>query len=74
MQKIAKPKLDEVFDCPFCNHNKTVEVEFRRKEGIANISCRICGASWRTEITSLSEPIDLYADWIDECERQNAED
>ena len=25
--KKLQPKLDRVFDCPFCNHSKTVEVE-----------------------------------------------
>ena len=74
MQKGPKPKLDKVFDCPFCNFTKTVEVDFKRREGIANISCRVCAAAWRTGIGSLSEPIDVYSDWIDECERNNPQD
>ena len=71
---VQKPKLDKVFDCPFCNHTKTVEVKFTWKEKIGSISCRVCAASWQTTITHLSEPIDLYADWIDACEQQKLKD
>ncbi|CDY49958.1 BnaC08g10390D [Brassica napus] len=38
--------------------------------GIA--TCRICEESFSTTITALSEAIDIYSEWIDECERVNA--
>jgi transcription elongation factor Elf1 len=68
--KPAAPKLDEIFDCPFCNHNQTVEVKFSR--GNATISCRICTASFEMVTSNLTKPIDVYSEWIDECERQNS--
>mmetsp|Transcript_18697 Transcript_18697/g.33834 ORF Transcript_18697/g.33834 Transcript_18697/m.33834 type:complete len:80 (+) Transcript_18697:1460-1699(+) len=68
--KAPKPKLDRVFDCPFCFHNKTVEV--LTKQGKASLSCRVCAANYETKLTPLTEPIDVYSEWIDECERQNA--
>ncbi|CAF2079369.1 unnamed protein product [Brassica oleracea] len=36
--------------------------------GIA--TCRICEESFSTTITALSEAIDIYSEWIDECECQ----
>ena len=70
MAKPPPPKLDAIFDCPFCNHNKTVEVRFSK--GKASISCRICCANYEMLINNLTEPIDVYAEWIDECEKQNS--
>ncbi|KAK6157364.1 hypothetical protein DH2020_011612 [Rehmannia glutinosa] len=52
-------KLDTVFSCPFCNHGTSVE-------------CRmICQESFSTNVTALTEAIDIYSEWIDECERVN---
>ncbi|CAG9334876.1 unnamed protein product [Blepharisma stoltei] len=69
--KAPRPKLDRIFDCPFCNHSKTVEVLFQKTLGKASISCRVCAATWDTKVTALSEAIDVYSDWIDECARRN---
>lgn len=63
------PKLDKIFDCPFCDHGKSVEVIFSR--GKASISCRVCTATYETIVGNLTEPIDVYSEWIDEAERQN---
>jgi transcription elongation factor Elf1 len=38
------------------------------------ISCRECDAKWQTLIDSLSDPIDVYAAWIDETQKLNEED
>lgn len=37
----------------------------------AMITCRVCMEDYQTSINFLSEPIDVYNDWIDECEREN---
>lgn len=34
--------------------------------------CNLCNAKFASRITSLTEPIDLYHDWIDACEAANA--
>lgn len=60
-----------VFDCPFCNNKKTVEVKFLKKELKSTIECRLCKSNWSTKYSSLLEPIDVYSEWIDECERVN---
>jgi transcription elongation factor Elf1 len=72
VQKAPKPKLEKVFDCPFCNHNKTVEICFKKADQKASISCRVCTVSWETKMTPLMEAIDVYSDWIDACEHVNS--
>ncbi|CAN8245944.1 unnamed protein product [Cochlearia groenlandica] len=68
-------KLDTVFSCPFCNHGSSVECIIDMKNLLGKAECRICGESFSTTITALTEAIDIYSEWIDECERVNtAED
>ena len=70
-RSVAKVKVDTVFDCPFCNDIKTVEVIMDNNNAVADIKCRICLAKFQTEIHHLTEPIDVYWEWIDECEKVN---
>ncbi|KAL1290218.1 hypothetical protein HN51_058643 [Arachis hypogaea] len=64
-------KLDTVFSCPFYNHGSSVECRTDMKNLIGEASCRICQESFSTTVTALSEPIDIYSEWIDECEWVN---
>lgn len=64
--------LDTMFNCPFCNHEKSCEVKMDRAKNISTIACRICNEEFTTTINYLSEPIDVYSDWIDACEQANA--
>lgn len=43
-----------------------------RQRFTAKIQCRICLEDYSTPINYLSEPIDVYSLWIDECEEANA--
>eukprot|EP00730_Choanoeca_flexa_P012655 TRINITY_DN4486_c0_g1_i2.p1 TRINITY_DN4486_c0_g1~~TRINITY_DN4486_c0_g1_i2.p1 ORF type:complete len:141 (+),score=24.12 TRINITY_DN4486_c0_g1_i2:54-476(+) len=72
--KKSAGKLDTIFPCPFCNHEDSCEVIMRLKQKVGVVTCKICGESFQTPIHHLSEPIDVYTDWIDECEAANAED
>ncbi|XP_038986528.1 uncharacterized protein LOC120112019 [Phoenix dactylifera] len=47
------------------------EVRCDMKNLIGEASCRICQESFSTTITALTEPIDIYSEWMDECERVN---
>ncbi|XP_025684169.1 transcription elongation factor 1 homolog isoform X2 [Arachis hypogaea] len=74
--KKKREKLETVFSCPFCNHENSVECHIcdgfsDMKNMIGELACRICQESFSTAITALSEPIDIYSEWIDECERVN---
>lgn len=37
----------------------------------ARITCRVCLEDFQTTINFLSEPVDVYNDWIDACESAN---
>lgn len=67
-QKKIKVKLDITFRCLFCNHEKSVICTLDKKNGVGDLHCKICGQSFQTSINSLSQPIDIYSDWIDACE------
>ncbi|KAF3986519.1 hypothetical protein FT663_03782 [Candidozyma haemuli var. vulneris] len=67
-QKKIKVKLDTTFRCLFCNHEKSVICTLDKKNGVGDLACKICGQSFQTAINSLSQPVDIYSDWIDACE------
>ncbi len=39
---------------------------------VANLSCKACGVAFQARIHALSEPIDVYHEWVDACEEANA--
>ncbi|QPG75111.1 AAA ATPase Elf1 [Brettanomyces nanus] len=67
MKKI-KQKLDTQFTCLFCNHEKSVTCTMDKKSNVATLLCKVCGQSFQSPINSLSEPVDIYSDWVDACE------
>lgn len=52
----------------FCNHEKSVICTIDKKNLLGELHCKICGQSFQTAIHSLSQPVDIYSDWIDACE------
>mmetsp|Transcript_23574 Transcript_23574/g.67530 ORF Transcript_23574/g.67530 Transcript_23574/m.67530 type:complete len:98 (-) Transcript_23574:94-387(-) len=66
-----KPKLDTMFDCLFCQTGKAVEVKMVRLEQIGFLKCRVCGVTFQSRISYLSEAVDVYSDWVDETEEAN---
>mmetsp|Transcript_15123 Transcript_15123/g.17125 ORF Transcript_15123/g.17125 Transcript_15123/m.17125 type:complete len:96 (+) Transcript_15123:279-566(+) len=63
-----KATVAKIFKCPFCTHDDAVECKMNRSRGLGSLTCRICGAKYQTTITYLSEPIDVFCEWIDECD------
>lgn len=43
------------------------------KSRIGFLSCKTCGQTFSATTHSLSQPIDVYTDWIDACEEANQE-
>jgi transcription elongation factor Elf1 len=70
--KKQKPKLDVAFNCPFCNSSKSVSCLFDWDREIGTVQCQVCQVNFSTQINHLTEPIDVYSDWIDACEAENA--
>ena len=50
-------------------HNRCHCRDFGSK--IGQVSCSKCNAKFECSITDLTEPIDMYSDWIDACENVN---
>jgi transcription elongation factor Elf1 len=61
-----------VFKCPFCAHESSCEVRLDREAETGTISCRVCGESFQTRVSYLSDPVDVFAAWVDELEAQKA--
>ncbi|KAJ7097906.1 transcription elongation factor Elf1 like-domain-containing protein [Mycena belliarum] len=57
--------LDTAFTCLFCHHDKSVTVRLDRKEGIAQLVCRVCDQRYQSKVNHLTEPVDIYSEWID---------
>ncbi|KAG7193285.1 AAA ATPase Elf1 [Scheffersomyces spartinae] len=66
--KKVKQTLDTTFNCLFCNHEKSIICTLDKKNSLGLLHCKICGQSFQTAINSLSQPVDIYSDWIDACE------
>ncbi|KAJ2553833.1 hypothetical protein EV175_002798 [Coemansia sp. RSA 1933] len=66
--KKERPKLETVFPCLFCNHEKTIQVAMDKEHKVGNLKCKVCGAAYQAAINHLSEPVDVYGEWIDACE------
>jgi len=72
--KKVNPKVETSFTCPFCNHHKSVSARLDHVAEKGMVECNVCAQKYTCNITHLSEPIDVYSDWIDACERINAKD
>merc|ERR1712039_766778 len=66
-----KPKLDTMFDCLFCQTGKAVEVKMVRLEQVGFLKCRVCGVTFQSRVSYLSEAVDVYSDWVEEAEEAN---
>ena len=67
-KKVA-PKVDTTFTCPYWNHEKSVIAKMDHLTEKGLVECTVCGQKYTCNITPLSEPIDVYSDWIDACDR-----
>ncbi len=70
--KVKIPTLSTVFDCPYCNNKKSIHVKITKKELVAELKCINCSTEWKCKTNPLTEPIDVYSMWIDECEKINS--
>jgi transcription elongation factor Elf1 len=41
---------DSTFTCLFCHHDNSVTVKLDRKEGVAQLICKICGQSFQSKV------------------------
>ena len=69
--KKAMAKLPSVFDCPFCNHQTTIQVKINYGTQVGKLECRVCGVNAEVRTTHLSKEIDVYCEWMDTCVELN---
>lgn len=60
--------LAKRFKCPFCANENAVECKMDNRAGVGSLQCRLCGASYQMPIHHLHEPIDVFSEWLDDCE------
>ncbi|MFG1588214.1 transcription elongation factor 1 family protein [Staphylococcus aureus] len=70
MPKRKMEKLETLFMYPFYSH-LGCEAKLDKKKKLGYIQCSVCSEDFQSRIHSLSEPIDVYNDWIDACEEAN---
>ena len=70
--KAAAPKCDTVFDCPYCSHRQTIEVQILKKDGLGKLFCRICGYRYQKRLGPLDKQVDIYCAMIDDAEAINS--
>ena len=63
--KKPKLKVATIFNCPVCDHPKTVECKMDRKKKTATLECRVCNVGFDMAINHLSDPVDVFHEWID---------
>ncbi|CAJ1944453.1 unnamed protein product [Cylindrotheca closterium] len=68
VQTKKRATLAKRFKCPFCANEESVECKMDFKAGLGSLNCRICGASYQMPIHHLHEAIDVFSEWLDDCE------
>ena len=69
-RKLLEP-LPTTFTCPFCNSENSCEVNLDFGARIGIIKCNICEEGTQVTINYLTEPLDVYDEWIDMCDEAN---
>jgi hypothetical protein len=47
---LLKSFADNAFTCLFCHHDKSVTVRLDRKEGLAQLVCRVCDQRYQSKV------------------------
>mmetsp|Transcript_21003 Transcript_21003/g.34716 ORF Transcript_21003/g.34716 Transcript_21003/m.34716 type:complete len:145 (+) Transcript_21003:127-561(+) len=68
VQTKKRTTLAKQFKCPFCANDDVVECKMDFRNGVGSLDCRLCGASYQMPVHHLHEPIDVFSEWLDDCE------
>lgn len=68
-------KIPKFFECPFCGRKDGIKISIHQKEKYATLECRSChrGESEQIPIDPLTEPIDIYDNFMDRTREANIE-
>lgn len=64
--KRIKYVVARTFKCLFCNHEGAVTCSMDLKSMTGYLKCSVCDAKYQTQINTLSQPIDIFTEWLDE--------
>jgi transcription elongation factor Elf1 len=64
--KKVRPTVAKVFKCLFCNHDGAVQCQIDNRSMTGKLECTVCGAQFQTQTNTLTEPIDIFTEWLDE--------
>ena len=80
-KKAAKPvtkkrvmTVAKTFKCLFCNHDEAVSCNLNFKSMTGELVCRICDAKYQTSINNLTDPIDVFSEWLDTTHDRQAKE
>eukprot|EP01038_Epipyxis_sp_PR26KG_P008090 gene8090-10959_t len=68
VKKVFKKKaytVGKVFKCLFCNHDKSVTCALDTRTMTGQLECKVCDATFETKIHTLTDPIDVFTEWLD---------
>jgi transcription elongation factor Elf1 len=72
--KKVRPTVAKVFKCLFCNHDGAVQCKIDIRTMSGTLECNVCGAKYQTQTHALTEPIDVYTEWLDVTAERQAEE
>lgn len=76
VKKVVKKKratVAKVFKCLYCNNEKSVTCKINTSSMTGDLQCSICDAKFQTQINTLTEPIDIFTEWLDEASEMQAQ-
>ena len=66
-------KIPKLFPCAFCGKKDGIKITLDHKRRVAELVCRSCGVGDKgMKIGPLTEPIDIYTEWMDQSRQANA--
>ena len=54
-------------------YEKCVAAKMDYDKETGTLECRVCAATYTATINYLSEPVDVFSEWIDQCEAEDEE-
>ncbi len=63
--KKKRPVVAKVFKCLRCGTNGSVHCTLDHKLNIGQLECNVCKIKYANKIHKLTQPIDLFTEWLD---------
>ncbi len=58
-------RVPKIFTCPECGEKSVKVIDIKKKGAFASVKCGNCGLTKEVLVTSISEPVDAFGDFID---------